>query len=373
MSRRPVSRRPVSRWLAGISLAFFLTLLLASQPILPAGGAAWAQEDGLQVVVTTDPPPEQIGPDRTLARTTLTVVDASGQPVPGAYLKLHLDAPQGNPVISTDFPIVEGTSLLEYAGVLPQGTLSFDYIYAIRGQYTFQMEAGRDAASLRPMAPFRMTLRENPDEVRNFLLLVAGLFLFGVLAGAIIAGGAAAQSAVALLLLGLILFPGMAQAHSNDPPSDVAPFTQEARNGDLTLVYEMAPGAGKVGSINRLAFRLLDAQGQPVPETTFDLVLWHVEDDKPIFATTLFAPEGVTSLDFQFFDGAEHQVRLSAQSPAGEVSLARVVEVEGINPPMAVKVKTTIYMLLLVLIGILVGMRLRLARARGRSLAPVGA
>ncbi len=361
----------MARWLAGIVLA--LLLFFPAQT-----GPAQAQDDALRVVVTTDPPPERIGPDRTLARTTVTVVDGSGQPVPGAYLKLHLDAPEGNPFISTDFPIVEGTSLLEYAGVLPQGTLSFDYIYAIRGEYTFQLEAGRDANSLQPVAPFRMALRENPDEVRNFLVLVVGLFLFGVLAGVVIAGGAAAQSAVAqsaaaILLLGLILLPGTALAHSNDPPSDVAPFSEEARDGDLTLVYEMAPGAGKVGAINRLAFRLLDAQGQPVPETTFDLVLWHIEDDKPVFATTLFAPEGVTSLDFQFFDGAEHEVRVSAQSPAGDVSLARVVEVEGINPPMAVKVKTTLYMVLLVLAGILAGLRLRLSRARKQTLAPAGA
>ena len=356
----------MTKWLAGIVLA--LVLLIPAQ-----AGPIQAQGDELRVVVTTDPPPEQIGPDKTLARTTVTVVDGSGQPVPGAYLKLHLDAPEGNPFISTDFPIVEGTSLLEYAGVLPQGTLSFDYIYAIRGEYTFAMEAGRDANSLRPVSPFRMTLRENPDEVRNFLVMVAGLFLFGLLAGIVIAGGATAQRAVAVLLLGVILLPGTALAHSNDPPSDVAPFTQEATAGDLTLVYEMAPGAGKVGAINRLAFRLVDAQGQPVPETTFDLVLWHIEDEKPIFATTLFAPEGVTSLDFQFFDGAEHEVRLSAQSPAGDVSLARVVEVEGINPPMAVKVKTTLYMVLLVLAGILVGLRLRLGRAQGRTLAPAGA
>jgi hypothetical protein len=162
------------------------------------------------------------------------------------------------------------------------------------------------------------------------------------------------------------------RTHGGDPVSDTKPFTESATNGDLTLSYTMNPGAGKVGTLNALTLTATDRNGAFVPDTTFQVNFWHIEDDKPVFATKLFAPTGQTEFNFQFFDGAEHEVRLSASSASGSVDLTRVVEVEAVDPPLGVKVKTTGLLVLVTLVGILIGLRIRMIRGQNREFIPAG-
>jgi hypothetical protein len=336
-------------------------------------------QSNLSVVLETAPTAGQIGPDRTFAKTRLRVVDATGQTVPNAYLKFHLDAPPANALISTDFPIVEDTPLLEYAGPLPDGIFEFDYIYPIRGTYIFAIEAGRDASTLTYKDSLKLKLSENRNEVLNFVFFAFILLGLGIATGFIIGRGARAQRMVAAslaLLLGLTLVSGStftAQAHGGGDVSSVKPFSQQNTNGDLTLSYSMNPGAGRVGTLNHLNLTATNGSGQLVPNTTFEVTLWHIEDEKPVFATTLIAPTGAADLEFQFFDGAEHEVRLVASNPAGTVDLTRVVEVEGLSPPLPVKIKTMVYLVGLVLAGILIGLRIQVVRAKTLEVVPVGA
>lgn len=339
---------------------------------------AHSQSD-LSVVLETNPSAGQIGPDRTLTHTTLRVVDANGQAVSNVYLKLHLDAPPGNAFISTDFPVVEGTPLLEYAGTLPAGVLTFDYIYPIRGSYRFHVEAGRDDSDVTFQNTLTLKLSENRNEVLNLIFFGSILVGLGMVAGFVIGRGARAQrmAAVGLVLLfGVGLSSGSlftAQAHGGGDVSTAEPFTEQSANGDVSLSYSMNPGAGRVGTLNHLNFTATDRQGQLLPDTTFEVTLWHIEDEKPMFATTLFAPTGQADFEFQFFDGAEHEVRAVATNTAGSVALTRMVEVEGLSPPLPVKIKTTIYLLALVLIGILIGLRLQLIRGKKLAMTPVRA
>jgi hypothetical protein len=344
-------------------------------------GVAPAQSQGdLSVKLETNPAAAQIGPDNTFAHTTLSVIDASGQVVPNAYLKLHLDTPPGNPIISTDFPIVEHTTLLNYEGTLSNGVLEFDSIYPIRGQYTFEVEAGRDATNLSFKDSLSLNLNENSNEVINGIIFIALLLILGIIAGVIIGNGARAQRMATAGLILLALTGGLVgssaplvQAHGGGNESNIEPFTESATSGDLTLTYDMTPGAGKVGTLNTLTFEATDSNGAPVPHTTFEVNFWHIEDDKPVFATTLYAPTGQTQLDFQFFDGAEHEVRLAASNTTGTVNLTKVVDVEAVDPPLSVKVKTTIYLVLVTLVGILIGLRIQVSRGKNQELAPMGA
>jgi hypothetical protein len=339
-----------------------------------------AQSQGdLSVRLETNPGISQIGPDNTFAHTTLTVVDANGQAVSNAYLKLHLDSPPGNPIISTDFPIVEHTPLLEYEGTLPNGVFEFDYIYPIRGQYSFEVEAGRDASSLSFKDILSLSISENRNEVVNGIIFMAGLLSLGIVAGIIIGNGARAQRmATAGIILGILVsgFFGSAaplvQAHDGDQQPHAEPFTESATNGDLTLTYTMNPGAGKVGTLNTLTLTATNSGGAPVSDTTFEVKFWHIEDDKPVFTTQLYAPTGQTQFDFEFFDGAQHEVRLTARNTTGTVDLTKVVDVEAVDSPMAVKIKTTVLLVLVTLVGILIGLRVQVIRGKKRELAPAG-
>jgi hypothetical protein len=339
---------------------------------------AQSQSD-LAVVLETTPSSGQIGPDETLTQTTLRVVDRNGQVISDAYLKLHLDAPPGNAFISTDFPIVEDTPLFEYEGTLPEGVLAFDTIYPIRGTYRFQVEAGRNAATPVFEDTLTLTLAENRNEIINFAVFVAFLLGLGIVAGFIIGRGSNARQMAMTgmaLWLGLGLISGSTypvQAHGGDGVSDTEPFTEQSRQGDLSLALTMSPGAGRVGTLNQLNFAVTDQAGSLVPDTTFDITFWHVEDDKQVFATTLAAPEGETAFEFQFFDGAEHEVRVIAHNAAGTVDLSKVVEVQALSPPLPLKIKTAIYLVLIVLVGIIIGLRLQLGQSRRQKLLPVGA
>lgn len=356
-----------------ISLVLLLMVLFLVTPVQ-------GQSD-LSVTLETAPAASQlgpIGPDKTFVRTILTVVDANGQTVPNAFLKLRLDAPASSPILSTDFPIVENTTLLRYEGVLPDGRFEFDYIYPIRGQYSFQIEAGRDTATPSFQNTLSLDLSENFNEFINLIILVAVLLVIGLVAGVVIGNGARAQRmatvGLVLMVLGVGLIgslPSIAQAqHGEHDAMSAEPFTESVTNKDLTLTYSMNPGAGKVGTLSNLNFAATDSSGAPVPNTSFAVKFWHIEDEKPVFAANLYAPTGQTQFDFQFFDGAEHEVQLQASSAAGMIDLTKVVEVQPVDPPLSVKIKTTIYLVLIVFVGILIGLRFPFGRNKnevGRS------
>lgn len=361
-------------WIGVVVMA--LSLLFLTLPAHSQGEVS--------VLLETSPPAGQIGPDSTFTTTTLRVVDQNGQPIPNAYLKLHMDAPPGNAFISTDFPIVERTSLLHYEGTLPEGSLEFEYIYPIRGTYTFEVEAGREAAAFSFKDNLTLNLQENRNEVLNFVIFMIILLGLGILAGFIIGRGSRAQrlataGIVLLVVAGLVgTSVDRVQAqhgHGEGDGSDTPAFSESTTNGDLTVTYGMDPGAGRVGTFNTLTFTATDAQKELVPDTTFAITFWHIEDEKPVFATTLYAPSGETELTFQFFDGAEHEVRVAASNTLGTVQLQRVVEVEGLSPPLPTKLKTIFYLALVTFSGVLIGLRIQAVQGRPgkkQRLAPLG-
>lgn len=55
------------------------------------------------------------------------------------------------------------------------------------------------------------------------------------------------------------------------------------------------------------------------------------------------------------------------------MDLTSVVGVEGLGPPLPVKIKTTVYLIALVLVGILIGLRIQVVHAKKLEAMPVGA
>ncbi|HXV43539.1 MAG TPA: hypothetical protein VEC96_10800, partial [Anaerolineae bacterium] len=65
--------------------------------------------------------------------------------------------------------------------------------------------------------------------------------------------------------------------------------------------------------------------------------------------------------------------RLAASNAIGTVNLTKVVEVEAVDPPLSVKVKTTAYLVLVTFVGILIGLGIQVRRGKNQELAPMGA
>ncbi|MBD0304762.1 MAG: hypothetical protein ICV85_22160, partial [Tolypothrix sp. T3-bin4] len=68
-------------------------------------------------------------------RLTLQALDATSQPLENAKIRLQIFTPSRNPWFPTDFPMVEGTELLNMEAVAPKGELQIQQMLPIRGRY----------------------------------------------------------------------------------------------------------------------------------------------------------------------------------------------------------------------------------------------
>ncbi|HEY9846770.1 MAG TPA: hypothetical protein V6D03_11310, partial [Candidatus Caenarcaniphilales bacterium] len=103
-------------------------------------------------------------------RLQLQAVDAANQPLKQAKVNLQLLTPPKNFWLPTDFPVVEGTKLLEMEANAPDGKLQFQQALPIRGTYQLVVKVTPVVANAFP--PFQQTLQlpvsENSVKLRNF-------------------------------------------------------------------------------------------------------------------------------------------------------------------------------------------------------------
>jgi len=327
----------------------------------------------LTVTIESQPAADAIIPDVSLTATTLRVLDAAGNPVPDAHLRLRLDAPVGNAWFSTDFPFVEGTTLLAFDGPLPEGELNFDYIFPIRGSYQIVAEAGRTADSMGPVAVDPIVVSENGAKIRNFILLLALLVLFGLIAGYMIGRGTrrhtVSPAVVALIIVVSALLlsgTGHALAHEGeeDGQGDDAALIVNVDGEGLTLSLQISPRDAQVGTPSFIWFELVDDETSRPVAADFEVEIDHLDDDHTVFSSLLSAPTGEASMAFQFVDGAEHELHVTALADRGQVAASTHVDVIALDSSAAVKMKALPYLLLAVLAGILIGMALSGRRGR---------
>lgn len=359
-------RRP-TRWPVAIALGLACVWLSTLTP----GVAA---ETDLSLKITSTPPPQQIRPDTDYARVTLQVLH-QGQPLSAGHLEVKLTAPGRKPWISTDFPMVEGTPLLSLASDLQDGALTFNYLFPIRGAY--QVDATVSPVPGGPDFPTTtlqetLQLRENPAEVRNMWMLIGGLFCLGGVAGVLFARSAAAREALpSIALLAVLIGLGII-APASMADLDGQHIVQGER-GWLLDVRTM-PAHATVGQLLQFDV-VLSKDGAVFPEVTqTTLLLHHVEDGKAMFETTTHAPTGSSSQRFQFFDGAPHTVTITAQ-PVGQDQMTPLqtvfeMEVAGLQPPMAVKIRTLCILIGVLVIGMAAGFFL-LGSSKERGVASV--
>jgi hypothetical protein len=322
---------------------------------------AQAEQSPLTVDMTTMPAAEAIRPDTDLVRMTLAIRQ-HGQPLNHAYLQVKVTAPARSTILSTDFPVVEGTHLLSLASVIRDGTLTFDYLFPIRGTYTFDLTVTPDPKNPEvPPATLRKTLhvRENPAEVRNAWLLVSGLFIFGGISGVFLARSAAARQHTALAVVLAILLEGVL-----GPEEVVAATLQTPQTPPAwSLEVHPTPERATVGEPVQLAIVLKKDEKIFAAPMQVSIDIHHLEDNKAVFRTQAISPDGATSLRFQFFDGAPHAVTVTARPVDGMAFVADVpplravldMQVTAVHPPVGVQLRLMAILIGVVVVGIMVG------------------
>jgi hypothetical protein len=359
----------VSRRLAVLSLVSLLGFVGLSW-VMPGQ----AEDAAVTVAIASVPPLERIRPNTDLARLTLTAL-LHGTPVTQGHMHVQLTAPPRTPVVSTGFPRVEGTPLLALDSALNQGSLTLQYVFPIRGTYTFDVELTPvSGGPVFPPTRVRKTVRiyEHPAVVRNAWLLMLGLFLLGGITGIIFARSAAARER---LLTGAMIGPLLCLCGALVPVSSVyadadhtrtaaeAPPAHQVVRGDhgWELEVQASPVPATVGHLVQCAIWLRQ-NGEVFPGT---MEVWlevvNQEDDRTVLGTRLLTPQGYTSQSLQLYDGAPHTVTIAVRPVGGEeesiAPLTAVLDLDvvALHPPVAVQVRTMAILLGVLVLGMVVG------------------
>ena len=384
------------------------------------GLVGFSQLPQSSVSMTTNPPINQVIPFEAEATTALgglvvigsgkyqppvqfrlQAVDAHKQPLENAKFHWQIFTPAKNPWFTTDFPIVEGTKLLDIEAIAPKGIVEFQQLLPQRGTYRLLVNATPLVANA--FAPiqqtFTLTLPENPLKFCYFGILVVILLVAGLVGGWVIGGrqqirpGEIAPQRVRLLLSGAMVLalitllivninaemaqtgmsmsmPGMSH---NEPSPTTNQSLVKSQEFEAQLLGDTSATVGKVAN---LQVKVTDTQThQPVTNVVLNIITTQLENNWVPF-TYKGVPDAAGQLTWQqeFFDGATHRVEVEVspqtipapQFPPFRVS--RTIEVEGVAPPLRVRLTSLAYFVSIIVIGLLIGLRLKRLRTRATAL-----
>ncbi|MEH1940300.1 MAG: hypothetical protein V7L01_08810 [Nostoc sp.] len=344
-----------------------------------------------RVLLSTNPPLERILPFEAEAEKpqspvtlTLQAVDAGGKALANAKISLQILTPPPNPWLTTDFPIVEGTELLQMDATAPDGKLEIQQMLPIRGNYQLRVNVSPLVANT--FAPYEQTLnlnvRENPIKYKYFAVIAGILLSLGLLGGWIIGGqeelqqGEIAPQSVRLLLSALtvvaivtLLFINIsaevAEAHGSEHHSNtteaIAPSSQKSQGLEIKLQGDKNATVGKLAN---LGLQVKDsATGQPIRDVALQVKAIATEHNLTVFDYKGIPDEqGKLTWLEQFFDGSPHTIEVEATPLPGSsrqftpVKVAQEVEVEAIAPPIYIRLIGLFYFTAFVGIGMAIGL-----------------
>ena len=275
---------------------------------------------------------------------TLLVTGADGKPVANGSMAIRLEAPEPHWFFSTDFPLVEGSRLLDMTVPLRQGRAEWRYLFPIRGKYRLSVEfAAPDGRKVNKTFP--LTIREN--RLKWFFLGVFSLVLFaaGVLAGRIFTRGVsnAKGRAAACLLASMICLA-----------SSVVVAAQGLEQRKYFGWLDIDPLT--VGKLSKLRWRLAGEENAPSRAVLLNLTIAHLEKGKTVFAVERLPVEGEFAMDFQFTDGAEYRITANAYVTGGQmVRTEQNVSVTSVEPPAQAVIPAIGFFLVVITLGLAVG------------------
>jgi len=296
-----------------------------------------------------------------------------------ANLHLEIKLPPETPWLSTDFPIVEGKTLVEIDTPLDKtGSWSFRPMLPIRGDYTMPVEIQIGHAPVA-IDTFTLHVGENPAKIWNFVIVAAVLFNLGVIGGSIIGGkqhinpGQLAPSRVVLFLSALSLVAIIAMialaigaevnSHRHHEESKISmPADMSLSQNSKFILSLTGAKESAVGSLAYFKVEVKEAKNQvPAKNVAVIIRATQLEDNFPTLSFTGLTNEyGEIAWKEMFFDGAPHKIEAVLEVPE-QTSLKswQTISVEAIHPPVLRRLITLAYMTLFLVIGLLIGFGVR--------------
>lgn len=350
--------------IAGVSSLLITTLPGQAQP---------------QLQLEANPPLDEVVPFKQPIELSMQVADDStGVALDDATIQVRLLAPARTPWLTTDFPIVEGTTLLESAIAAPNGSATMQLMPPIRGSY--QLEVTVSPTTAGAFAPFTKTLEfrvpENSVRYRNAAILVAILLAAGFGGGWVIGGSQKLEdgeiapqpvrivlSAAMLVAIASLLYISitaeLADAHSTHGGAPASQVENQPHPESLTVsLNDLA--IAQVGQTIPLEVAVADAAtGQPLTDIDLQIVTRLQEYDQTVLA---FAANpnvtGAYTWNQQFFDGSPHTVTVQvAPQPDAAVQfepfeLVKQINVNAVEPPMSVRLISLSYLVAFLAAGV---------------------
>jgi hypothetical protein len=305
--------------------------------------SSWA--DDINIYFKASPRLELLHPYSDPATLTLLVTSADGKPVAQGRVAIVLEAPAPGRFFSTDFPLVEGSRLLDMSLPLRQGKAEWKYLFPIRGEYRLTVEFtatdGKNA-----IKTFALTIRENKQKWIFLGIFSSALFALGVMAGRIFTSSRSSRAdkltAGAVLLLGSFIA-------ALDPVT-----AQEAERGGQFGWLEIDPAS--VGKPSGVRWRLAGEQKGDGQTVLLTLAIAHLEKGKTVFAVERLPIEKEFAMSFQFADGAEYRVTAIGYVTGGRMlRTERNIAVTGVEPPARAMIPAIGFFLAVLALGLAVG------------------
>jgi hypothetical protein len=361
------------------------------------GGFSLATKPSVQL--TTTPPIDQIRPFEAEAtegmgsgkykppvQLTLQALDGQGQVLKDARIHLQILTPPKSPWFTTDFPIVEGSTLLDIEGNAPTGQLQVQQTLPIRG--TYQLLVNVTPIVPNAFDPIQQTLTlsvsENGAKYFNLGILVCILLVVGLGGGWVIGSrrptlpGEIVPDRVRLLLSGAIvvaiaalLFVNLSAefGHSHhshehgteDSPLSSKPSSLQSQGLEMNLSGDTMATVGRPAEIQ---VNVVDANTKlPVKDVSLKIKTIQLENNWVAFAYEGTPNNsGELAWEQQFFDGAPHRIEVEVTSQANSTlkfqpfKVEQTLSVEGVEPPLYVRLISLGYLTIVAGIGLLIGL-----------------
>ena len=301
----------------------------------------WAED--IKIYFKASPRLELLYPYSDPATLSLLVTGIDGKPVAQGRVAIRLEAPVPGWFFSTDFPLVEGSRLLDMSLPLRLGRAEWKYLFPIRGQYRLTVEFiapdGRKVNQSFPLA-----IRENKQKWLVLGIFTLGLFVLGVLAGRIFTGAlpnAKRRAACLLVSMAWLVVSGKVAA-------------QEVGQGKYFGWLEIDPAT--VGKPSKVRWRLAGEEKVESRAVLLTLTIVHLEKAKTVFSVERLPVEGEFAMSFQFTDGAEYRATAIAYVTGGQmIRTEQNISVTGVEPPARAMIPAIGCFLAVIALGLGVG------------------
>jgi hypothetical protein len=325
-------------------------------------------EAALAVEMVTDPPAEQILPDTRPAQLTFKVL-VDGKPSESGRLALQVMAPPRPVLLSTPFPAVEGTTLLQLASNLTDGEFTLEYLFPVQGVYAFDIGI-EPVSDGQPGPPTwlqqRVRVHADPASIRRAWLSIVMLFCLGGIAGAWYARSAhmrknppaGAAIGTAILVLGTLVFvTGTFTFADHGPRELMFPQGVQVIQGDDGWALEVRPTPEQAAVGELMEFTVtLTHEGQVFPgPIDVAIHLYNLKDDQTVLRTNVRAPRGSISQRFQVIESVPHTCTITARAVSAvsgsPIMLTAVIGIDVVAAPTPITVKLRVMGLVVGVVG----------------------